>query len=292
MLLDTVAAVGLVAATILPLAWKWQLGVARAAAMVIPLALVWSAVVGLVGSGSAPGFLVAWVLTAVSALSFVAFRFYRDPERRPPDRDDVVVSPADGKVVYVHRSRGGELPVSAKSGRPYTLDELTKTPFEQSEAIVIGIALNFLDVHVNRAPIEGQVTLCRRHEGSFRSLRVLAAVFENERATAIIERDGFRVAVVMIASRLVRRITTCVQTGQRLACGQRIGAIRFGSQVDVVMPAAQLERVAVGPGSTVVAGESIIATLEAPVATKDASAPAAETAAGWSGGVAHRRPRG
>jgi phosphatidylserine decarboxylase len=261
MLVDTVATVGLVAATALPLAWKWQLGVGRAAAVVIPLAVALSACVGVAGLGHLSAIIAAWVLTMAAAAGLVVFRFYRDPERHPPDATDVVVSPADGEVVYVRRSHEGRLPVSSKSGRPYSLEELTKTPLQKGESVVIGIALNFLDVHVNRAPIGGEVTLYHHHKGSFRSLRELAAVFENERATTVIEHDGVRVAVVLIASRLVRRITTRVEIGQRLACGERIGAIRFGSQVDVVLPAERVGSLAVSPHDRVVAGVSIIARV-------------------------------
>jgi phosphatidylserine decarboxylase len=262
MLVDTVATVGLVAVTALPLAWKWQLGVGRAAAVVLPLAVALSVCAGVAGLEHAGAIVAAWLLTVAAALGFVAFRFYRDPERHPPQQAaDLVVSPADGGVVYVRRSHEGRLPVSSKSGRAYTLEELTKTPLEEGDSVVIGIALNFLDVHVNRAPIGGEVTLYHHHKGSFRSLRDLAAVFENERATTIIERDGLRVAVVLIASRLVRRITTCIEVGQRLACGERIGAIRFGSQVDVVLPAARVRVIAVAAGDRVVAGESVIAEV-------------------------------
>jgi phosphatidylserine decarboxylase len=87
-------------------------------------------------------------------------------------------------------------------------------------------------------------------------------VFENERATLVIERDGFEVAVVMIASRLVRRIVTYLSEGDRVAAGQRIGMIRFGSQVDLVLPVREDLRVDVRSGDRVVAGESIVARVE------------------------------
>ena len=84
-------------------------------------------------------------------------------------------------------------------------------------------------------------------------------VFENERATTIIEQDELQVAVVQIASRLVRQIASFVREGQEVAVGQRIGVIRLGSQVDLVIPAREGLKVVVYPGARVRAGESIIA---------------------------------
>ena len=86
-------------------------------------------------------------------------------------------------------------------------------------------------------------------------------VFENERSTTVIERDGLQVAVVQIASRLVRQIAGFVREGQDVALGQRIGVIRLGSQVDLVMPVHDDVTVTVQPGERVTAGESILAVL-------------------------------
>lgn len=161
--------------------------------------------------------------------------------------------------MYVRRVTAGGLPVSTKLGCSYRLVELTKTPLRAQEAIVIGISMSFLDVHVNRAPIAGTVTLQRHFPGSFGSLRRSEMVFENERATTVIEQGDLQVAVVQIASRLVRGIVSFVKTGDALASGQRIGAIRFGSQVDLVLPATDDLTVTVAPGDHVRAGSSVVA---------------------------------
>ena len=233
-----------------PLAWKWQLGTVRVALAVAAIGVAWS---------FAPLPAVAEAaLTLATATAILAYRFYRDPERESPADPHAVISPADGEVVYVRVSDDGELPVASKHDRAYRLDELTGTPFGSSRAVVVGIAMSFLDVHVNRAPIAGRVSVRRHFPGRFGSLRLPENAFENERATTVIERDDVRVAVVQIASRLVRQIVGFVREGDRVTAGQRIGAIRLGSQVDVVLQADRVELL-VRPGDRVAAATSVIA---------------------------------
>ena len=260
--------VALALLTAVPLAWKWQLGIFRTCLVVAVLGAISGVAVTAAGSvvplGATVSAALIWLLTIAAACSLLAYRFYRDPDRTPPRRSDAIVSPADGAVVYVRRSRAGALPVSDKQGRAYTLTELTRTPLEADDAIVIGIGMNFADVHVNRAPIEGRV-VCRRHfHGLFGSLRNPEMVFENERATTVIEGQGFQVAVVQIASRLVRQIVLYVREGQGIALGQRLGAIRFGSQVDLVLPVRPGLRITTQVGERLRAGESVVGVLEQP----------------------------
>jgi phosphatidylserine decarboxylase len=248
-------------AVALPLAWKWGLGVRRVGVSLALIGAVVAAGTGPLGLAAAGRVAAVAILTLAIALAILAWRFYRDPERRPPARDDVVVSPADGEVVYVRESRDGVLPVAAKHGRDYELIELTGTPFRAERAVVIGIGMSFLDVHVNRAPIAGRVRLRERFPGRFGSLGRPRMVFENERATTVIERPGLEIAVVQIASRLVRRIAGFVAAGERVALGQRIGAIRLGSQVDLVLPRREGLEVTVEAGERIRAGESVLARL-------------------------------
>ncbi len=263
----TLIGILLVLITTLPLAWKWQLGMRRIALLVILLALLSGLILTFLGNLISINVLMGaglvWLMTLVAMFAFLAYRFYRDPERTISNRNDVIVSPADGKVIYIRESHDGLLPVSTKYGRAYPLQELTKSPFYSQEAVVIGISMNFLDVHVNRAPIAGRITLHHHFPGRFGSLRRPEMVFENERATTLIERDEqLQVAVVQIASRLVRQIATFIREGQDVELGQRIGAIRFGSQVDLVLPICQDLKIRVQPGELVKAGQSIIATFE------------------------------
>ncbi len=256
----------LVLLTALPIAWKAQLGMLRVGLTVVLLALLAAGVVGVAGrplamtTGEKAG--LVWLLAIVMAVGLLAYRFYRDPERRPPDRNDVIVSPADGMVIYVRHSENGILPFSTKNGHDYRLSELTKTPLRTQDAVVVGISMSFLDVHVNRTPCSGRVAFRGHFPGLFGSLRHPGMIFENERATTIIENDGYQVAVVQIASRLVRQIAVFVREGQEVALGERMGVIRLGSQVDVVLQERKNLRIAVNPGDRVRAGESIIAVLD------------------------------
>lgn len=265
MLASTLVGALLALLTALPLAWKWRLGVRRTALGVVLMALLSGLLVSLMShiwpiiAHLQAG--VVWLMTLAAALAVLAYRFYRDPERTIPDRGDVIVSPADGEVLYVRIVRDGMLPVATKDGREYSLQELIKTPLCSERAVVIGIGMSFLDVHVNRAPIAGRVIFHRHFPGRFGSLRRPEMALENERATTIIARDELQVAVVQIASRLVRQITSFICEGQDVALGQRIGVIRFGSQVDLVLPAHPDLRLLVQPHERVTAGRSIMATV-------------------------------
>jgi len=251
----------------LPVAARWQIPLAKVVVALVTIAVAAALGVSWVAALVPLGVVLSAALVAVATLgaaaTILAYRFYRDPERTVPERGDVVISPADGRVVYVYESHGGELPVSTKLGRPYRLDELTRTDLCDRDAIVIGISMNLADVHVNRAPIAGRVTLQRRYPGAFGSLRHVAMIFQNERATTVIACERLQVAVVQIASRLVRRIASFVETGDQVQLGTRIGAIRFGSQVDVVITKCPDLVITTAPGERLVAGESVIARVGA-----------------------------
>jgi phosphatidylserine decarboxylase len=256
----------LAVATAIPLAWKWRLGVSRAALVVALLGLAIGTILFAVSDWLPASIALRtgllWALTLAAALIITLYRFYRDPERKAPARADVIVSPADGEIIYVRKTRGGALPVTCKRGKNRMLLELTKTRLQTEDGIVVGIAMNFLDVHVNRAPISGRVSFQRHFPGQFGSLRLPEMIFENERMTTLIENSELQIAVVQIASRLVRQIASFVQVGASVTQGQRIGVIRLGSQVDLVLPRREGLEVLVTPGARVRAGESLIAVLE------------------------------
>ena len=199
------------------------------------------------------------VLVALACgLLLLMQRFWRDPERIPPETDGVVLSAADGVVDYVWNIAEDSKALVSKAGRDYRLDELTGTSLA-SAVHVVGVGMSFLDVHVNRCPIPGQVTLTKHIAGSFMSLGREEAQFVNERLTTVIESDSLNVATVQIASRLVRRIQSYLKIGQTVDAGQRLGMIRLGSLVAVVIPNREDVRIEVKPGDRVAAGVSVLA---------------------------------
>ena len=270
--------VGTVLAVIptLALAWKWQLGIVRAGVFILAqsmvTALVLSAVNPLAHFNAVTGTLAMCGITVVAAVGWLLAIFYRDPERAAPDRSDVIVSPADGRVIYLRLVPPGELPVAIKKGRPSLLAELRGNALCDNGAVAVGISMNLADVHVNRAPIAGRVRLVKRVHGTFGSLRKPEMTASNERVTTVIESDDLQVAMVQIASRLVRRIAPFVSEGEEVRLGQRVGAIRFGSQVDLLIPLGKEIRLAVEVGDQVVAGRTIVGVVTSTPAVTDAFA--------------------
>jgi phosphatidylserine decarboxylase len=261
-------------AAILAVSAKWELGLRRVAPWLMLASAGSFLIAGIVIApefGDAVAGIAAFAFVVGASVAVLAWRFYRDPERIAPVDPRAVVSPADGVVVYVRPTEAGEA-FAEKHGRRYRLPELDGTQLGSAEATVIGIAMSYLDVHVNRAPIGGRVIRQRRRPGRFASLKRPEAILENERVTTVLESDELQIAIVQIASRLVRRIVLFVREGASIAGGDRLGAIRLGSQVDVVLPSLEGLELHVTVGERVYAGESIIAHL--PVTVRNALAPA------------------
>lgn len=190
----------------------------------------------------------AWLFWIGAAFTAFCLYFFRDPERVVPGRHNLVVAPADGRVVLV----GPAVP-PAELG-------LGDAPRPR-----VAIFLSVLDVHVNRVPIEGRVTRIAYRHGAFLNAALDKASEENERnALAIRLADGRDVAVVQIAGLIARRIVCTVREGDLLATGERFGIIRFGSRTDVYLPEGTKPLVAVG--QTMIGGETVIAELPALVA--------------------------
>ena len=276
LILGTVLAV----MTTLALAWKWQLGILRAGVFILAqsmlTALALSALDPVAHFSTLTGTIAMWGITVLGAAVWVLAVFYRDPERTAPDRPDVIVSPADGVVIYLKSITPGEVPVADKKGHPSLLRELQGTLLCESGAVAVGISMNLADVHVNRAPIAGRVHLVKRVPGSFGSLRKPEMADSNERLTTVIGTDDLQVAIVQIASRLVRRIVTFVSEGDELRLGQRTGAIRFGSQVDLLLPLEKDIVLAVDVGDRLVAGRTIVGVVANAPATANARARTAD----------------
>jgi phosphatidylserine decarboxylase len=171
------------------------------------------------------------VLTA-----FMAF-FFRDPRREPPADADVVVSPADGRVTRVQR-------VDQQSDDSATLVSIFLSPF---------------DVHINRAPIAGEITRVAYMKGKFLIATDESASVVNEQNSLTIEGEKITVVCKQIAGILARRIVCWKHAGERVALGERFGLIKFSSRTDIVMPANVT--VSVKKGDRVKGGTSIIGRI-------------------------------
>lgn len=179
-----------------------------------------------------------WAIPLVLLAMFFLW-FFRDPERDVPADAGYIVSPADGKVTSI----GPEV----RDGRSQTH---------------ISIFLNVFDVHVNRSPMEGVITGARYRKGKFMNAMNPACAEHNEQNEVTVEGEGHTVIFRQIAGLLARRIVFTRNVGDRVQRGERIGLIKFGSRVDVILPALATLRIKVG--DRVKGGSSVLAQLEAP----------------------------
>ena len=182
---------------------------------------------------------LAAVLLIIVAI-WVAY-FFRDPERTGERGEHLVISPADGKVVQI---AGVEEPA-----------------FLKEKAMRISIFMNVFNVHVNRYPVSGTVRYVQYNPGKFLNAAEDKASLENEQSSVGIEAGSNRVLVRQIAGLIARRIVTYSTNGQRVRQGDRMGIIRFGSRVDVFLPATARPRVKVGDNTF--AGVTVVAELPA-----------------------------
>jgi phosphatidylserine decarboxylase len=189
----------------------------------IILGLVWS-----------PLFWIGLALTGWCAY------FFRDPERVTPVDDRFVISPADGIVSAI----GPAVP-------PRELGLGT------SEMTRVSVFMNVFSCHVNRSPVRGRIARIEHRPGKFLNAELDKASTENERNGLVIESPNGTIAVVQVAGLVARRIICWFDAGANIGVGDRFGLIRFGSRLDVYLPAGAVPRVAIG--QTAVAGESIIA---------------------------------
>jgi phosphatidylserine decarboxylase len=245
------------------LAWKWRIKINMAIIGAVIIGLLTGLIVSQIrnATGLDTALLIIIELPMILLITglIILTRFYRDPERTPNVTENVILSPADGTVVYVSKVEKGSELVSTKGDRKYRLDEITNTDLLPNTTYLVGIDMNMLNVHVNRTPIAGKTILRKRTPGKFISLRRQESDIMNERVTMVIGNGTFNVGVVQIASRLVRRIVSYVKEGDELQIGQRIGAIVFGSQVDVVIPELENLNIEVKVGDEVKAGISVVA---------------------------------
>jgi phosphatidylserine decarboxylase len=180
-----------------------------------------------------------WLAILLIALPLGIGLFFRDPHRESPPDWASVLSPADGRVTYVGDARPDETPAG--------------------EWKQITIFLSVLDVHINRTPASGIVTRVDYHPGSFRPAYHHDA-FQNERSEIWIDHDGVPIVTRQIVGILARRVVCRVKPGDKVRAGDRIGLMKFGSRMDVFVPATA--RLLVRTGEQVTAGITVIASLE------------------------------
>ena len=182
----------------------------------------------------------SWAFAGFLVTIFI-LAFFRDPERFVPRDEGAIVSPADGKIILSERMFDNQ----------FTGQEVNK----------VSIFMNVFNVHVNRAPTDGTVEKIEYKPGKFYSADSKKGGLENEYCATFIQAPaGQGIVCVQIAGLIARRIICWLEPGDVLTRGSRIGLIRFGSRVDLYLPADTAIRVKVG--EKVVAGETVIGTLD------------------------------
>ena len=186
---------------------------------------------------------IGWLLAGVSI--WVA-TFFRDPIRTTPQDTALIVAPADGLVTMISRvsappELGGEGGLSGEFSR-------------------VSIFMSVFDVHINRTPIAGRIARVAYVPGKFLNADLDKASEDNERQHFLVEReDGVRIGFTQIAGLVARRIMAFVKEGDQVAAGERIGLIRFGSRVDVFLPAGTGAQVLLGQRT--IAGETVLGII-------------------------------
>lgn len=195
--------------------------------------------VPLIAAGVVIGWLTQpWWAIIPGLLAFFFLWFFRDPERVIPTEPGAVVSPGDGRVT-----------------------DVSTVTLGADKHLRLSIFLNVFNVHVNRSPITGVITDVHYQRGKYLNAMNVASAEQNEQNIVTVEGDGHRVVFKQIAGLLARRIVFFPKVGDRLERGQRVGLIKFGSRVDVLMDASARPNVKIG--DQVKGGSTILAHLQA-----------------------------
>ncbi len=183
----------------------------------------------------------ALALAGLLLTAFVLY-FFRDPSRIVPHEDNLLISPADGRVILI--------------------EQVEDERYLKAKAQKLSIFMNVFDVHVNRAPLAGRVERIDYAPGRFYSADSPRAALENETCALLLDAGGGRrLACVQMAGLIARRIVCWAEPGDTLAKGVRFGLIRFGSRVDLYLPLDL--RLEVKRGQRVKAGETVLGSFPA-----------------------------
>jgi phosphatidylserine decarboxylase len=180
------------------------------------------------------------VVSVAAILLGLTVNFFRDPERTTPAGENLVIAPADGKIIALRQAEEKE--------------------FLESGSTMISIFMSPLNVHVNRNPISGTVKHLRYVEGEYFAAFEDKASERNEQMIIGIEHPKGKVLFKQIAGFIARRIVCTLKPGETVRVGERFGMIKFGSRVDVFVPAKAAVRAKVG--DLTVAGETVLAELQ------------------------------
>lgn len=198
---------------------------------IIPLAVVTALLFAL-------GWKNTGIVTLVLTL-FVLF-FFRDPERNVPQSSDLVVSPADGKVIVVK--------------------DIFEPTYLKQDVKQISIFLSVFNVHVNRSPIDGTVELVQYNPGKFHVASVDKASLDNEQTAMVVASGRYKILVKQIAGLIARRIVCYAKAGDTIKRGDRYGLIRFGSRVDIFLP--KNAEIKVKTGDRIKGARDVIAVMK------------------------------
>ena len=188
----------------------------------------------------------AWLglatLTIIAgAIALFVLYFFRDPERRHSGQKNAVMTPADGRILEIKKLEGNDNP----SGQP---------------AIKVSIFMSVFNVHVNRIPIQGTIKKISYHPGKFLSANLDKASAQNEsNRVTLTTADAREILVIQIAGLIARRIACWIGEGDTVETGQRFGLIRFGSRLEVFLPADS--KIVTQIRQKVKAGETVIGYL-------------------------------
>ncbi len=199
---------------------------------------------------------IIWAIIIILLLFLAFYRFYflRDPDRKTP-RGTSIISPADGKVMLVQRFDKDNLRIDKRF-----LGSVSAFTRDVSESgYIISIFMSVFDVHINRSPITGVVRYVKHTPGKFLNAELSQSTFENENVQILIQQGSLRLKVIQIAGLIARRIVCSLKGGDRVIRGQRIGLIKLGSQVTLILPKSV--KIKVKLGEKIYAGETVIAEM-------------------------------
>jgi phosphatidylserine decarboxylase len=198
-------------------------------------------------------FVFGYVMISFLMFSAIAFlmQFFRDPNRRIPLDGGLIVAPADGRILK------GKIDCVKTVSYDDPLMEYVLSPGERG--ILVSTFMSPFDVHVNRAPISGTIVKTKHFSGKFR-IAMGSVHTENEKNLIVIDSEYGKVGVIQIAGFVARRIVQYVEVGDQVQIGDRLGMIRFGSRVDLIIPFENTQLM-VTEGEKPTAGETVIALM-------------------------------